>query len=57
MVEATGTSSVHHCTENLKHIFPEMKLCGLIPNVYIHVLVSDLYIPLIGPRQTAPGNI
>jgi hypothetical protein len=26
-------------------IFPEMKLRGLVPNSYIHVTVSDLYIP------------
>jgi hypothetical protein len=26
-----------------------MKLRGLIPNFYIHVSVSDLYIPTIGP--------
>ncbi len=32
-----------YCTEKLKQIFPEMKL----PNFYI--LVSDLYIPMIGP--------
>ncbi len=37
-----------HCTENVKHIIPEMKLCGLCPNVYIHVSGSDLYIPTIG---------
>ncbi len=34
-----------HCTENLKHTFPEMKLRGLVPNFYIHVSGSDLYIP------------
>jgi hypothetical protein len=41
-----------------------MKLCGLIPNSYIHVSVSDLYIPRIGlpiwlqqNRQADPGNI
>jgi hypothetical protein len=28
---------------------PEMKLLGLVPNFYIHVFVSDLYIPSIGP--------
>ncbi len=39
-----------HCTENSKQIFPEMKLRGLVPNVYIHVSVSDLYIPTIGPQ-------
>jgi hypothetical protein len=39
------------CTENSKQIFPEMKLRGLVPNFYIHVSVSDLYIPTIGPQQ------
>jgi hypothetical protein len=28
---------------------PEMKLRGLVPNFHIHVSVSDLYIPTIGP--------
>ncbi len=36
-----------HWTQNLKHIFPEMKLSGLVPNFYIHVFQSDLYIPTI----------
>jgi hypothetical protein len=40
-----------HCTENLKQIFPEMKLLDLVPNFYIHVSVSDLYIPTIGPQM------
>jgi hypothetical protein len=38
-----------HCNENLKQIFSEMKLRGLIPNFNSHVYVSDLYIPTIGP--------
>jgi hypothetical protein len=53
-----------HCTENLIYVFPETKLHGLVPNSYIHVSVSDLYIPRIGlpiwlqqNRQTDPGNI
>jgi hypothetical protein len=29
------------CTENSKQIFLEMKLCGLVPNSYIHVSLSD----------------
>jgi hypothetical protein len=48
-----------HCTENSIYVYPEMKLCGLVPNSYIHVSVSDLYIPRIGlPNwpQTDPGN-
>ncbi len=43
---------------------PEMKLYGLVPNFYIHVSVSDLYIPTIGPqtqysekKRTHRGNI
>jgi hypothetical protein len=31
-----------HCTENLIYVFPQVKLCGLVPNSYIHVSVSDL---------------
>jgi hypothetical protein len=48
-----------HCTENLKQIFPEMKLDGLIPNFHIHVSVS----PTIGSQKqyskvgTSHGNI
>jgi hypothetical protein len=34
-------------TENSKQIFPEKKLGGIGPNSYIHVSVSDLYIPTI----------
>ncbi len=39
-----------HCTEYWKQIFPEMKLRSLVPNVYIHVFVSDLYISTICPQ-------
>jgi hypothetical protein len=38
-----------HCKQDLIYVFPEMKLCGLVPNFHIHVSVSDLYIPTIGP--------
>jgi hypothetical protein len=37
-----------HYTENLKQIFPEMKLGGLSTNSYIHISVSDLYNPTMG---------
>jgi hypothetical protein len=30
-------------------IFPEMKLRGLVPSFHIHVSVSDLCFPTIGP--------
>ncbi len=53
-----------HCIENPIYVFPEKELRGLSPNSIIHVYVSDLYIPRIGPhiwlqqnRQTSPGNI
>jgi hypothetical protein len=37
-----------HCKEDSKHIFPEIKLRGLVPNFHIHTSVSDLYISPIG---------
>jgi hypothetical protein len=53
-----------HCTKKPIYVFPDMKLCGLIPNSYIYVSVSDFYIPRIGlplwrqqNRQTDPGNM
>ncbi len=49
--------NIVQCTENSKYIFPEMKLRGLVPNFYVHVSVSDIYIPMIGTPQTDPGNI
>jgi hypothetical protein len=53
-----------HFTENPIYVFPEMKLRFLVPKSYIHVSVSDLYIPRIGlpiwlqqNRKTDPENI
>ncbi len=53
-----------HCKEGPIYVFPEMKLCDLVPNLHIHVSVSNLYIPTTGPpilmeqnMQTACGNI
>ncbi len=55
-----------HCTcnENPIYLFPEKEMRGLSPNFHIHVSVSDLYIPRIGPhiflqqnRQANYGNI
>ncbi len=37
-----------HFAKNLIHTFPEMKLCSLIPNFYIHVSGRALYIPMLG---------
>jgi hypothetical protein len=42
------TTTERHNTENSKQIFPGKELRGYSPNSYIHVSVSDLYIPLIG---------
>ncbi len=51
-------------TENLNQIFPGKELRGYSPNSYIHVSVSDLYIPQIGlpvllqeNRRAERGNI
>ncbi len=49
-------------TDNLRQIFPEKKLCGLSPNFYIHVSVSDLYtigLPILLQEDmwTDSGNI
>ncbi len=38
-----------HCKEDPIYVLPEMKLRGLVPIFHIHVSVSDLYIPTIGP--------
>jgi hypothetical protein len=47
---------IMHCTENLKQIFPEMKLHSLVPNFYIHVSVHILYILTIS-LQTQHSKI
>jgi hypothetical protein len=39
-----------HCNENPIYVSPEKELHGLSPNFHIHVSVSDLYIPRIGPH-------
>jgi hypothetical protein len=44
-----GSVAVMHCKEDPNDVFPEMKLQGLVPNFHIHVSVSDLCIPMIGP--------
>ncbi len=58
------SSMFTHCKENPIYVFLFWNLRGLSPNFHIHVFVSDLYIPRIGPhislqqsRQTDPGNI
>ncbi len=53
-----------HCNENPIYVFPEKELRSLYPDFHIHVSVSNLYIPVIGPhiflqqnKETDPGNI
>ncbi len=46
----TAMSWLPHYTENPVYVFPEKELRGLSPNSYIHVFVSDLYIPRICPH-------
>jgi hypothetical protein len=43
-------SSTAHCNKNSIYVFPEKELHGLSPNFHIHVSVSELYIPRIGPQ-------
>jgi hypothetical protein len=38
-----------YCKEDPIYVFPEIKLHGSVPNFYIHVSLSDLYIPKTGP--------
>jgi hypothetical protein len=52
-----------HCKENAIYVFLFWELRGLSPNFHIHVFLSDLCIPRIGPpifpaaeQQTDPGN-
>jgi hypothetical protein len=56
-----NTGNILTCTENPIYVFPEMKLCRLVPNSYIHVSVSILYILslfwLQQNRQTNPEII
>ncbi len=44
-----GSLYPHTALKNLKQIFTEMKLRGIILNFFNHVSVSDLCIPTIGP--------
>jgi hypothetical protein len=62
---ASSTSRYRmHCKEDSNYVFPEIKQRGLVLNCHIHISVSDLYIPRIGPpillqpnKQTDRGNI
>jgi hypothetical protein len=43
---------VLHCTDTIpkivEKIFPERKLRGLSPNIYMYIFVSDFYISTMG---------
>jgi hypothetical protein len=45
-----------HCKEILIYVFLFWELRGLSPNFHIHVTVSDLYIPRIGPHISLQQN-
>ncbi len=65
--EVAGIARISHLStlqRKFDYVFPERELRGLITNFYIHISVSDLYIPTIGPpiflqpsRQADFGNI
>jgi hypothetical protein len=64
LAPATTYQPSTHCNENPIYVFPEKELCGLSPSFHVHVSVSDLYIPRIGPHiflqqnmQTDPEHI
>ncbi len=42
-----------HCNKNPIYVFIIWELRSLSPNYHVHVSVSDLYIPRIGPHQGA----
>jgi hypothetical protein len=44
------------CKENPIYVFLFSELRGLSPNFHIHVSVSDLYIPRIGPHISRQQN-
>ncbi len=46
-----------HCNKNPINLFPEKEFRGLGPNFHIHVSVSDLYMPKIGPHIFLQQNI
>ncbi len=51
-----GVQRFAHCKEDSNYVFPDIKLCGLVPNLNIHTIMSDLYIPRIGPPINTVGR-
>jgi hypothetical protein len=39
--QSYARGSVTHCKKDQIYVFPEMKLCGLVPNFHIDVSLSD----------------
>ncbi len=54
--EDKGLEKVLHCKENPIYALLFCELRGLGPNFHIHVSVSDLYIPRIGPHISLQQN-
>ncbi len=48
--------NVAHCNENPIYVFLIWEIRGLSLNVYIHVSMSDLYIPRIGPHFSCSSD-
>ncbi len=44
-----GAVITHTLQKDPFYVFPEKKLRGLVPNSYILLSLSDLYIPTISP--------
>jgi hypothetical protein len=63
-IEYTWDEKFKHCKEISIFVFSEKELRGFSPNFHIHVSVSDLCIPMVGPPiflqqkwNTDRGNI
>ncbi len=50
VIDSPVLSPTVHCNESLIYVFPGKELRGQSPKFHIHVSVSDLYIPRIGPQ-------
>ncbi len=44
---------ISHCNDSSVYEFLFWELRGLSPNFHIHVSVSDLYIPRVGPYNSS----
>ena len=55
--QRAGPINKAHCNGNSAYIFLFWELRGLSPNFHIHVSVSDLYIPRIGPHISSSRKI